>query len=98
ENIRRKEQERQRIEEQMRRYDEQRHREGEEKRFQAVENQANLWIRSRNLRRFLRSFERAILSEFGPIHPDGPVGKWLVWAQGRTDLMDPFKNGVVKRS
>jgi|ERR1041384_1287907 hypothetical protein len=98
EHIRHQEQERQRIEEQIRRYDEQRRREEEEKRFKAVENQADLWIRSRNLRKFLRSFERAILSEFGEIDPDGPVAKWLAWAQGRIDLLDPFRNGVVRRS
>ena len=43
-----------------------------------------------------RSFERAISSELGPIDPDGPVAKWLAWPQCRTDLLDPFRNGVVR--
>jgi len=69
-HIRHQERERQRIEEEIRRYDEQRREEEEAKRFKAVENQADLWIKSRNLRRFLRSFECAILSEFR---------SWILW-------------------
>lgn len=96
ESIRRQERERLRIQEEIRRHQEQKRREEEEKRFQAVEQQANLWTRSRHLRAFIRNCERSIVGESGPIDPEGPVAAWLDWARGRADLLDPFRNGILK--
>jgi hypothetical protein len=88
----REEQECRRKEEAIRRQEEERHRLEEEVRRTALENQAERWLKSQNLRAFLSACEAELVVQAGQLSPDGPDAMWLRWASEHADRLDPLKN------
>jgi hypothetical protein len=59
--------------------------------------QTELWVKSRNLRTFLRAYEELIVEPSGSIDPSSPEARWLEWAY-HADRLDPLKSDNLKKA
>jgi hypothetical protein len=62
----------------------------EEARRQELEHQVNRWIKSQNLRAYLRAVEQEALRRGLLTTPDTRAGRWLSWACEHADRLDPI--------
>jgi hypothetical protein len=85
--------ERHRQEEQRRRWEIERRQREEQQRFEVLEKQAALWVRSQNLRAFLEACEQKLM-----LTSAGGTREvtWLKWALRWIDQLDPLENGQVE--
>ena len=95
--LRHQEEERQRREAEMRRLEEARRREAEEVRCRALYEEATSWVKSQNLRAFLKACEHALTNGRGEIAPGSPEAEWLRWAYHYADRLDPLENDYLDR-
>ncbi len=58
---------------------------------------AAMWMKSRNLRSFLKECERS-LSASGELPADGSQTRWFRWALAYADSIDPLKSGRLYKS
>ena len=93
----RRQEERQRREAELRRFKEARRREAEELRCRALQEEAASWVRSQNLRAFLKACEHVLTSEGGEIVAESPEAEWVRWAYHYADRLDPLNNGYLDR-
>lgn len=100
--VEKEEEERLRLEARRRWEEQERLRKREEDRRKALDLQADLWTKSRNLREFIAACERHLQASAGSVVPDGPEARWLAWAKRYADQLDPLRNGrlaiVVERA
>jgi hypothetical protein len=85
-----------RREAELRQVEEERRRREEEERRKYLEAQAEMWVRSRNVRSFLEACECALIEQLGEIMPGSPEAEWLEWARRCADQVDPLKNDFLK--
>lgn len=69
----------------------------ERDRVAELEAQCSSWLRSRNLRRFLRLCE-ASLAKADQLSPSTDAMRWLEWARMYADSLDPLQNGTVEKA
>ncbi len=79
EQRRQREQERRRMEDQERRY--------------YLDQHLKAWSESQRLREFLSACEASLVERKGELATDRPEAKWLRWAHGYADRIDPLKSG-----
>lgn len=48
------------------------------------------WRQSNDIRLYIEAVRRAAIEKYGEISPDGDVGRWILWAIKRADLLDPL--------
>lgn len=53
-------------------------------------------MKSRQLRRFLDRFEKALLAQ-GPLTADSAEARWLAWARTYANEINPFTSGSIKQ-
>jgi hypothetical protein len=86
-------------EEQQRRWkEEERRRMKAQELLYVLERQIESWSKSRTIREFLRACESSSIERSGEIAPDTIDGRWLRWAHGYADQLDPLKNGQFEES
>jgi hypothetical protein len=78
--------ERQRIEREER---ERKERE-EQKRFESLEECASAWQRAQHIRHFICALEHACEAKGEQSGPETERGKWIQWARGKADWLDPL--------
>jgi hypothetical protein len=71
-------------------------RQEEESRRKELELQSQNWVKSQNLRAFLRACEGAMAERSGGLAPDGAGAEWLRWAYSHADRLDPLRNGYLE--
>jgi hypothetical protein len=62
----------------------------EQKRFENFEQCASAWRKARHLREFIDAYENACISKGIPTAPETDVGKWMAWARGKAEWLDPL--------
>ena len=78
--------ERQRLEREER---ERRERE-EQKRFENLEQCVSSWQRAKQIREFIEAYELACEKKGESTSPESEKGKWIQWARGKADWLDPL--------
>jgi hypothetical protein len=81
----------------LRRYELELRQQLEQERAAQLEAQCTAWLRSRNLRRFLRQCEVS-LTNAGRLSPSNDAVRWLEWARAYADSLDPLQNGAALES
>jgi hypothetical protein len=66
-----------------------RRREIEASRARALNHAVDGWSQAREIRSFLEAVRRAALETETPVE-DTPLGRWLTWAEGRANRLDPL--------
>lgn len=66
----------------------------EETRRQELEQQVARWVKSQNLRAYLKAVEQEAGQREISIAPDSPLGRWLAWAREHADRLDPLAAGL----
>ncbi len=66
----------------------------EEARRQDLEQQAARWMKSQNLRGYLKATEQEAVRQNVPTAPDTPLGQWLTWATEHANRLDPLTTGL----
>jgi hypothetical protein len=90
-----------RVQEQLRQEAEQRRIQDEIRRYEyrmrceALEAQFALWMKSHQLRAFLKECEESLSLADEP-EANNVKERWLSWAQKHADSLDPFKNGGLR--
>lgn len=79
--------ERQRIEREER---ERKERE-EQKRFENLESCVSGWRRAREIREFIHALKKTCEEKGEPTGPETERGRWIQWARGKADWLDPLK-------
>ena len=95
-NLEREAQEQRRLEAELRRHELELRLKIERERVTELESQCSLWMRGRNLRRFLRACEVSLRGSARLSNEE--VSHWLHWARAHADALDPLKNGAVERA
>jgi hypothetical protein len=80
----------------LRQQEEARLRQAEEARQKELEVQSQNWVKSQNLRAFLRACKDMMTERSGCLAPDGAGAEWLRWAYSHADRLDPLKNGYIE--
>lgn len=83
--------ERERSESALRKQEEEQRTLEEKNRISDLEQQAECWVKSRNIHAFLAAF-RDSLVEQGKIDQNGAEYKWLRWASKHADDLNPLRN------
>jgi hypothetical protein len=78
--------------------EEQRRRFEEERRLKLIEALSESWSKSQYLRAFVKACEADFVKRLGRITPDSAEARWLEWARGQADRLDPFENGGVTKT
>jgi hypothetical protein len=81
-------------EEQRKREEEARQREAEEQRLRDLEDQAELWAKSNQLREYIRTVEKAATAKQCSRQFQEKAEKWLAWARRHADQLDPLHTGL----
>ncbi len=87
------ERERRHREEEQRRREEERRQREKEARFQKLEAEVSAWVKAEQIRSYLAAV-RAEQEERGGVVPGSDLDRWLKWAEGRADALDPRKQPV----
>ena len=61
----------------------------EQKRFENLELCVSGWRRAQGIRDFIQALERACVENGEPTGPDTERGKWIQWAHGKADSLEP---------
>jgi hypothetical protein len=93
----RAEEERKRQEEQAIREEAERQRAAEDTRFRELERQAEMWAKSEQLRAFIRTVETLIAEGSSPDDDRERIEKWIAWAKGHADGLDPLRELKAKK-
>lgn len=80
-----------REEEQKRKEEEEERRRIEEARLRDLEEQAAQWMKSRQLRAYIRAVEKEVERKKLPEDTQRRIEQWLSWAKGHADRLDPIK-------
>jgi len=90
-----RENERKRWEEECRMREEERQRiEVERQRLRELENQAQFWARSEQLRAYIRAVETAASKQPLLNELQEELAKWVLWASAYADRLDPLQGGL----
>jgi hypothetical protein len=81
ENIRRREEEKKEYERKLQLIEE------EKSKIQNLERKVMSWMKSREIRAFIKT----AIKKRGSYEPDSEFGKWVAWASGYADTLDPLK-------
>ena len=92
--VERRDAERLRLEAVQRHQEIERERQLEDERRNHLDYMVTSWIRSQNLRQFLRECEKALPVQANIVDRAGE--NWLAWARAYSDALDPIKNGAFK--
>lgn len=65
----------------------------EEARRQDLEQQVARWVKSQNLRAYLKALEQEATRREIAVAPDSPLGRWIAWAREHADRLDPLLAG-----
>lgn len=60
-------------------------------RAESLVKDVEAWHQSEKIRAYLAAFRTTMEKWSGPIDPSTEVGKWLDWARGYADSIDPLK-------
>jgi hypothetical protein len=65
----------------------------EQERLYYLKQHREAWEESERRREFLRACEASLTEQKGELAPDSAEARWLRWAHGYADRIDPLKNG-----
>ena len=65
----------------------------EQERRYYLDQHLKAWSESQRLREFLSACEASLVERKGELATDRPEAKWLRWAHGYADRIDPLKSG-----
>lgn len=71
-----------------------RRRREEEARRQDLEQQVVRWLKSQNLRAYLKAIAQEAVRQNVPAARDTPLGQWLTWATEHANRLDPLTTGL----
>jgi hypothetical protein len=66
----------------------------EEGRKHDLEEQADRWLKSKQLREYIGAVEKAVSKRGVSEDIKGQFEKWIVWANNHADRIDPLQNGL----
>ena len=97
-----KQKESQKREEERRRWEEEQERLAEEARRKEIErqllldleNQSQLWIKSKQLRAYIQEVENAAKNRLSSENLNERLNKWLSWAKEHANQLDPLQRGL----
>lgn len=65
----------------------------DERRRATLDRHAEMWHKSQNIRTYLQACEQSIVAGEEVVASDSSEARWLRWARGYADRLDPTKNG-----
>ncbi len=70
----------------------------EQERRYYLDQHREAWSQSQRPREFLHACEASLVERKGELEPDSAEAKWLRWAYGYADRIDPLKNGTFEEA
>jgi hypothetical protein len=64
----------------------------EQKRVEQLEKEISQWLKSQQIRSYVSFVHSEAITQYGSIEKDSPLGKWILWATRRADIIDPLVN------
>jgi hypothetical protein len=62
----------------------------EQKRVEQLEKEVSQWLKSQQIRSYISYVHSEAIKKYGVIEQDSHLGKWILWAKRRADIIDPL--------
>jgi hypothetical protein len=62
----------------------------EKQRLEHLEKCISNWNKAEQIRAFMNAYEKMLDERGEPIDPESKEGKWIGWARGKADQLDPL--------